>query len=270
MGFLSGLAACALLSSPAPPVDLGLALEHMVDHVELAYSANRPVKPVFTDMRSLVEQWGDQDAVTRERLLRAIADLEARCARAKMALADTMRLQAQVTDARLDLELRRLWTAARERGATRAELERVADLLRHRAEVAKQPPDISRRVDAAFQELKVKAGKAGALTATELSAFEDVDVMARLDRALVWLEELAVERRATREQFLRVSDLMDDRARIWQKDTELQNHVAQVKQQVDRLMDRIMQSGTVDRAEFERLRETCMTRARAAAFDPGN
>ena len=65
-------------------------------------------------------------------------------------------------------------------------------------------------------------------------------------------------------------DLMDDRARIWQKDIELQNHVAQAKREVDRLMDRVMQSGTVDRAEFERLREMCMTRARAAAFGPGH
>lgn len=269
MVFLSSLAACAMLAGPAPPVDLGLALEAQVDQVEVAYRASRPVKPIFTDMRSLVDQWSDQNEITRARLLRAMADLEARCARAKMSIADTMRLKAQVIDARLDIELRLLWKEARKRDATREEFERVADLLRHRAEVAKQPPDISRRLEEALEKLMAKAKKEGTLTATEISVFTDDDVKARLDRALTWLEELAIERDATREQFLRVKDLLDDRARTWKKDTEFQELCAHCKQEVDRLMDRIMLSGTVSRAEFERLREMCMTRARAAVLGLG-
>jgi len=269
MVFLSSLAACALLTSPALPVDLGLALEAKVDQVEVAYTAKRPVEPIFTDMRSLVDQWSDQNEITRERLNRAMADLEARCARAKMAIGDTMRLKTQVIDARLDLELRLLWKEAIKRDATREEFDRVADLLRHRAEVAKEPPDISQRVNDMLDKLMQKAKDSGTLTTMEMSVFEDENVKARLDRALAWLEELAVERNATREQFLRVKDLMDDRARIWQKDVEFQTLVAHVKQEVDHMMERIMQSGTVDRAEFERLREMCMTRARAATFDVG-
>jgi hypothetical protein len=267
--FIGSLMACALLTSPGLSFDLGIQLEADVDAVGVAFEAKQPVKPYFTDMRSLVDQWSDQNEVTRDRLQRAIADLEARCANAKMQLADTMRLKAQIIDARCDVELRILWKRAVNGDASRADFERVADLLRHRAEVAKQPPDLSRQVQEALDDLMLRAKEVGVLTTLELSIFEDQVVQLRLDRALAWLEELATERNATREQFLRIKDLMSDRARLWAKDLEFQALVERVQEQVDQMMDRILKSGVVDRSEFERLRTECMTRARAAVVGAG-
>jgi hypothetical protein len=267
--FIGSLLACALLTSPGLSVDLGIQLEADVDAVGVAFEAKQPVKPYFTDMRSLVDQWSDQNEITRERLQRAIADLEARCANAKMQLADTMRLKAQIIDARCDVELRILWKRAVNGDASRADFERVAELLRHRAEVAQQPPDLSRKVQEALDNLMMRAKEAGVLTALELSIFEDQVVQLRLDRALAWLEELAIERNATREQFLRIKDLMDDRARLWAKDLEFQALVERIHEQVDQMMDRALRSGVVDRSEFERLRTECMTRARAAVVGAG-
>ena len=253
----------ASVANAESPIDFGVQLEQKVDQLQAAYDAKKPTKPYFVDLGSLVDQWGDADEITRKRLKRAMDDLMVRCERAKMQMADTMRLKAMIIDARLDRDLRLLWKQAMKRGATRADFERVAELLRHRAEVAKQPDDISQRVNNAMLDLMKKAKEGGTLTTLEMSTFEDDLMKVRLDRALAWLEEMAVARNASREQFLYVKDLMMDRARIWQEDVEFQNAVNHVLRELDQLMDRALQAG-LNRSEIQRLRDMCMCRARNA------
>jgi hypothetical protein len=261
---LSGALCCALLAGAATTTpDLGVAIELKLDQAEEAFNDGRPSKPFFVDAKDLVDQWSDAKTEARERLLRAIDDLIARAEYAKLHMTDTMRMKAMVIDVRLDRDLRILWQLAKDREATREQFMLVVDTLRHRAEVAKQPPDITAGLNEALDKLMEKAKETGLIVPLELAVFDDQLVKSRLDRALAWLEECACARVASREQFLYVKDLMTDRARIWSEDLEFQAHVEFVKEQIDRLMDRALMA-EVTRDEFVRLREYCMVRARAA------
>lgn len=255
------LAAAPALAATPVSTDVGVALEEKVTEVWKVYQDQGPIDPLFTDMRSMLKNWGDADEVTRKRLDRAMEDLLNRCNRAKLVMGDTARLKAMIIDARVDRYLRLLWKEAVKRGATREQFNEIVTLLRHRAEVASQPTDISKRVHNAMMELMEKAKEGGTLTMLEMSSFEDELVKARLDRAIAWLEDAAVERNATREQFLYVRDLLTARARIWQKDIEFQNLVNELKRELEQLNERAMNAG-LTRAEFMRFRERCLSRAR--------
>jgi hypothetical protein len=266
---LSGVLCCALLAGAAASVDrgdtpdLGISIELKLDEAEKAFNDGRPTKPFFVDAKSLIDQWSDARSEAKKRLLRAIDDLIARAEYAKLHMTDTMRMKSMVIDTRLDRDLRLLWELAKERKPTREQFALVVDTLRHRAEVAKQPPDISQGLEEAINKLMEKAKETGLITPLQLAVFDDQLVKARLDRALFWLEECACSRLATREQFLYVKDLMTDRARVWSEDLEFQAHVDLVKEQVDRLMDRALTAG-ISRDDCARLYDLCMQRARAS------
>jgi hypothetical protein len=264
----SALIGALLLGAPSDAkdsgsIDLGIQLEQTVVQLQEAYEGSQPTKPYFVELSALADQWTDMDEVMRKRLQRAISDLMARAELAKLRTIEMLRLRAMVIDVRLDRDLRMLWKQALAREATREDFQRMVDLLNHRAKAAMQPDDITQRLNTALDNLMKKAQGGGTLTVLEMSGFQDEMVKARLDRALAWLEEMALERDATREQFLYVKDLMTDRARIWQEDIEFQNAVNHVLRQLDELMARGVEGG-LDRADLQRLRDSCMCRARGA------
>lgn len=267
---LLGLATClALVSGTAfatgDPVADYTELVGKVKEAERAFEAAKPVEPFLQDIKSTLPTFGDAAEDKRERLERAIDDLLQRAKNAALIREDFWRLQAMIIDAKCCTAIRDLWAQAKKRGATRAEFERVADLLRERAEAAKEHPDLRQMLQDEINKLMKRYLASEKIADSEMLLFEDEAVRSMVDRALAWLEDMAVSRHATREQFLFVKDLMLDRARKFSEDLEWRGLMERVEAELDRLMNRDVSTAGFTREDFAKLREMCMKKARAAA-----
>jgi hypothetical protein len=270
------LASCvALLAGPAlsaraPRVDYQ-DLVNKVKQAEQAFKDAKPVKSAFEDIKSQLPTFDDAEQVKRERLERALDDLIERAKNAQIILEDFWRLQAMIIDAKCCTEVRILWKQAKNRDATRRQFEYVATLLEERAAAAKEHPDLRQMVQEQIDKLMKKYLGGENLSEPEMLIFDDEMVRSLLDRALAWLEDMAVSRHATREQFLYVKDLMTDRARKFSEDAEWRALMERVNAELERLMNRDLATAGFGRDDFLKLREMCMTKARAAMTGtPGN
>jgi hypothetical protein len=271
---LSSIAAGAILiaSPPAAAGDNGsdyLVLVQKVQDAQTAWEADRPTKPYWIDIKSTLPAWTDVQSQHMARLQRAIDDLVERAQKASLYLEDFWRMKAMIIDAECCTEVRQLWKMAKIRKATRAQFEYVADLLRQRADAAKEHPDLRQLLQDGIDKLMKEYLAGAALEQVELSSFDDAMVRSMLARAVDWLEGMAIKRQATREQFEYVRDLMKDRARIWSEDLEFQALLARVEAELDRLMNGDFGSAGFGRDDFLKLREMCMQKARAAVSGAG-
>lgn len=262
------LASCvALFAAPAlaapPRVDYA-DLVNKVKQAEDAFKAAKPVKSAFEDIKSQLPTFEDAAADKRARLERAVDDLIERAKNAQIILEDFWRLQAMIIDAKFSTELRILWKQAKNRDATRRQFEYVASLLEERATAAKEHPDLRQMVQEEIAKLMKKYLAGEDLSEPEMLLFDDVQIRSLLDRALDWLEDMAISRHATREQFLYVKDLMTDRARNFSEDLEWRGLMERVNAELERLMNRDFATAGFGRDDFLKLREMCMTKARAA------
>lgn len=262
------LASCvALFAAPAlaapPRVDYA-DLVNKVKQAEDAFKAAKPVKSAFEDIKSQLPTFEDAAADKRARLERAVDDLIERAKNAQIILEDFWRLQAMIIDAKFSTELRILWKQAKNRDATRRQFEYVASLLEERATAAKEHPDLRQMVQEEIAKLMKKYLAGEDLSEPEMLLFDDVQIRSLLDRALDWLEDMAISRHATREQFLYVKDLMTDRARNFSEDLEWRGLMERVNAELERLMSRDFATAGFGRDDFLKLREMCMTKARAA------
>jgi hypothetical protein len=275
---LTGVAACALLAA-APKAAWGgdsvdyQTLVQVVQDARAAWEAD-PADPdtssYWADLASTLPTWTDIASTQRARLERAIDDLTRRAKNAQLELQDFWKIEGMIIDAKCCSEVRKLWRAAKGRNATRAQFEYVASLLEERAEAAKEHPDLRQLLQDGIKKLMRMYLAGEALPLAQTNTFDDAMVRSMLDRAVDWLEDKAVERKATREQFEYVRDLMKDRARIWSEDLEFQALVERVEAELDRLLDRALSSQAITRDEFMKLRELCLTRARRAVSEIGS
>ena len=274
---LTGVAACALLAA-APRAAWGddsvdyQTLVQVVQDAQSAWEAD-PADPdtssYLADLASTLPTWTDIESAQRARLERAIEDLTRRAKAASLELEDFWKLEGMIIDAKCCSEVRKLWRAAKGRDATRAQFEYVANLLEERADAAKEHPDLRKLLQDGIKKLMRMYLAGEALPLAQTTTFDDVMVRSMLDRAIDWLEDKAVERKATREQFEYVRDLMKDRARIWSEDLEFQALVERVEAEIDRLLERALASQAITRDEFLKLRELCLSRARRAVSEIG-
>jgi hypothetical protein len=272
---LSSIAACALLVA-SPTAAAGesagdyLVLVQKVQDAQDAWKADLPTKPYWIDIKSTLPVWTDVQSEHMARLQRAIDDLIERAQKAALYLEDFWRMKAMIIDAKCCTEVRLLWKQAKNRDATRAQFEYVADLLSQRADAAKEHPDLRQLLQDGINKLMKKYLSGEELLLLETSYFDDETVRSMLDRALDWLEDMAIKRHATREQFEYVRDLMKDRARIWSEDLEFQTLLRRVEAELDRLMNRDLGSAGFGRDDFLKLREMCLKKARRAVSGPGS
>lgn len=263
------IASCmAMLAAPAlAAVSFRVDYSDLVNKVkqaEDAFKAARPVKSAFEDIKSQLPTFTDAEQEKREQLERAIDDLIERAKNAQIILEDFWRTKAMIIDAKCCTEIRILWKQAKNRDATRRQFEYVASLLEERAEAAKEHPDLRQMVQDEIAKMMKRYLSGVDVTETELLLFDDVQIRSLLDRALDWLEDMAVSRHATREQFLYVKDLMTQRARNFSEDLEWRGLMERVNAELERLMSRDLSTAGFGRDDFLKLREMCMTKARAA------
>ena len=266
---LSSIAACAILVA-SPPVAAGdtgsdhLILVQKVDAAEGAWKAAESTVPYWQDIKSTLPAWTDIQGEQLKRLQRAIDDLIERAQNAHLYLEDFWRIKGMIIDAKCCAEVRDLWRQAKGRNATRAQFEYVADLLSQRADAAHEPPELRQLLQEGINKLMRKYLGGAELTLLETSYFDDEAVRSMLTRALDWLEGMAIERHATREQFEYCRDLMKDRARFWSVDLEFQALVRRVEAELDRLMNPDYIPAGYTREHFVKLREMCLQKARQA------
>jgi hypothetical protein len=267
---LLGLASCLALfsgtsvSAADPAVDY-LVLVGKVKEAQKAFEANKPTEPIFQDIKSTLPAFQDAAQDKRERLQRAIDDLIERAKHASLILEDFWRLQAMIIDAKCCTAIRQLWVEAKERKATREQFERMCELLRQRADAAKEHPDLRQMLQNEINKLMKRYLASEKIADIEYTLVDDETIRVLLDRGLAWLEDMAVKRHATREQFLYVKDLMMDRARKFSEDVEWRGLMQRVDAELERLMNRDLSTSGFSREDFAKLREMCMTKARAAA-----
>jgi predicted metal-dependent hydrolase len=263
------IASCiALTATPATATTVSgtdyTALVQVVDSAEAAWKNDQPTEPYWQDVLSQLPAYGDAQGPNGARLKRAINDLLERARNAHLIIEDFWRAKGMIIDAKCCAEIRGLWKQAKNRKATRAQFMRVAGLLDERADAAKEHPDLRLRLQEAIDKLMKKYLAGEDLMPMETKFFDDESVRAMLDRALAWLEDMAVARQATREQFVYVRDLMRDRARIWSEDLEMKALLRRVEAEIDRLLaiHRKLGAPGFSREDFLKLREMCMKKAR--------
>ena len=245
------------------------SLIDQVDKAEVAWKAKRPTKPFWDDIASHIPGLTDVSSKQKARLARAIKDLTERAQNAHLIMSDFWRTKGMIMDGTCSAQVRILWKKAKNRDATRAQFEYCADLLRQRADAAKEHPDLRQLLQDGINKLMKQYLAGEELTAMQTSFFDDEMVRSMLDRAVAWLEDMAVERNATREQFEYVRDLMKDRARIWSEDLEMQALVRRVEAELDRLLQRDLRTASFSREDFLKLREMCLKKARAVVSSGG-
>lgn len=256
------LAASAM---PASATDTKMDYDYFVqkiDAAEASWRADKPTDSYWADIKSSLPAWTDARSEQRERLERAIDDLIARARNANLILSDFWRLKGMVVDCKCDTAVRELWKLATLRQATRKQFEFVANLYHERAEAAKEHMDMRAAVQDEIMKLMKRYFAGEELTLLQTNYFDDQAVRSMLDRALAWLEDMAVSRHATREQFEYVRDLMKDRARIWSENLEVAALVRRVNAELDRLMSGPYRTASFGRDDFLKLREMCLKKAR--------
>lgn len=260
---LATLLAASLL--PARASDTRMDYDYFVqkiDTAKAAWDADRPTDSYWADIKSSLPAWVDAKAEQRARLERAIDDLIARAKNAQLIQTDFWRVKGMVIDCKCSTATRELWKLATLRKATREQFERVAALYHERAEAAKEHPDMRALVQEEIQKLMKKYFAGEELSLLETNYFDDEAVRTMLDRALAWLEDMAISRHATREQFEYVRDLMKDRARIWSENLEVAALVRRVEAELDRLMNADFRTASFGRDDFLKLKEMCLRKAR--------
>lgn len=240
-----------------------------VDAAEAAWRSERPTKPFWQDIKSTLPSWTDAQGAQKERLERAINDLIERAQHAQLIQSDFWRMKAMIIDAKCCTEVRILWKQAKNRDATRQQFEYVANLLEERAEAAKEQPDLRQKLQDGINELMKKYLGGATLTELETDFYDDETVRSMLERAITWLEDMAVKRHATREQFEYVSDLMKDRARVWSEDLEMAALVRRVEAEIERLKNPDFAPAGYTRDHFLKLREMCLKKAREVVSPVG-
>jgi vacuolar-type H+-ATPase subunit I/STV1 len=270
---LCSIASCfAMAAMPATAAADGStdyqALVNTVDQALHAWRADKPTKPYWDDIKSQIPGWTDAATEHKERLARAIQDLIERAKNAQLILEDFWRTKAMIIDCKCNTEVRILWKQAKNRDATRRQFEYVANLLHERGEAAKEHPDMRQLLQDGINKLMKKYLAGEDLTLMETRFFDDEMVRSMLDRAVKWLEDMAVERKATREQFEYVRDLMKDRARIWSEDLEMQALLRRVEAEIERLMGGDLATVGFGREDFLKLREMVLKKAREVVSTP--
>jgi vacuolar-type H+-ATPase subunit I/STV1 len=256
------LAASAM---PASATDTRMDYDYFVqkvDAAQAAWEADRPTESYWQDIKSSLPAWTDARTEQRARLERAIDDLIQRAKNANLILCDFWRMKGMVVDCKCSTATRELWKLATLRKATRQQFEHVASLYHERAEAAKEHMDMRAVVQEEILKLTKKYFAGEELTLLQTSYFDDEAVRSMLDRAVAWLEDMAISRHATREQFEYVRDLMKDRARIWSENLEVAALVRRVDAELDRLMSGPFRTASFDRDDFLKLREMCLRKAR--------
>lgn len=267
---LLGIASCLTLSiaaNAAPRVDY-LELLGKAKEAEKAFDDAKSPERYLQDIRSSLPTFGEADQGARERLQRVIDDLLERAKKANLAREPFWELQAQIIDAKCSTAIRDLWLQMKQRHATVDQFERVADLYRQRAEAAKEHPDFSKMVQEQIDKLKKRYLASESISPWDTSMVDDATIVSMLDRGLAWLEDMAVKRHATREQFEYVRDLMKQRARNFSENVEWRGLMQRVDAELDRLMNRDLSSSGFGRDDFAKLREMCMTKAEGAYGKP--
>jgi hypothetical protein len=270
---LSAIACAAFLAAPANsmPGTTGeyLGIVNTVKEAEKAFGDAQPTKPYWQDIKSKVDAWTDLDLTKKEQLQRAIDDLIERAQNAAIYMEDFWRMRAKIIDAECSTAIRILWKKAKNRDATRTEFEYVADLLRQRADEAKEAPDLRAMLQKEIEKLMNRYIGGEKIAQVDMSMFDDEAIRSMLDRSIAWLEDMAVKRHATREQFTYVRDLFRDRARIWSEDVEFQTLLRRVEAEIDRLMNRDLTSASFGRDDFLKLREMVLKKARDVVSSGG-
>jgi len=267
MKLLCSIATCvALMAGPALANPDGTAdytaLLNTVDKAEQAWHDRQPTKPFWDDIASQIPGWTDAATWHKERLARAIADLTERARNANLQLQDFWKMKAMIIDCKCNTEMRILWKKAKNRDATRAQFEYVANLLHERGEAAMEHPDLRQMLQDEIDKLMKRYLAGEDITALQEQFFEDEAVRSLLDRAVAWLEDMAIARHATREQFEYVRDLMKDRARIFNESLEMAALLRRVEAELDRLRNPDYFPAGYNREHFLKLKEMCLKKAR--------
>jgi hypothetical protein len=267
------LASCvAMLAAPALATSAPLAdyqyFVNKIKQAEDAFTADKPVEPALQDIKSTLPTFADAEQAKRERLARAIDDLLVRAKSASLILDDFWRLKAMVIDAKASTELKNLWRDAKARSATREQFEYVATLLGERADAAKEQPDLRQLVQDQIRKLMKEYLGGATLSEPAMVAFDDTAVRSLLDRAMSWLETMAVSRHATDEQLLYVKDLFTDRAKLLSADPGISALKKRVDAEIDRLISLNVGTAGFGREDLHKLRQMVMTKARAAVAVP--
>lgn len=263
---LFSLATClGLLAAPAaaaPATSDYTQLVQLADQAEQAFSASRPFDAFLTQLQAEVPNFVDADLSKREHLQKAVDELIVRAKNARPGLEDFWRIKGMVIDAKCSTAIRQLWKEAKYRKATREQFEYVANLLRERADAAKEHPDLRALVQAELDKLMKRYLASEEISDLEYAFVQDEAIRSMLDRALFWLEDMAKKRHATREQFQYVKALMVERARNFSENAEWRRLMSRVESELDRMMNRDLSTVAFDRAEYEKLREMLMKKAR--------
>ena len=267
MKLLCSIATCvALMAGPALANPDGMtdytALLTKVDQAEQAWRDRQPTKPFWDDIATQIPGWTDAATWHKERLARAIADLTERAKNANLYLQDFWKMRAMIIDCKCNTEMRILWKKAKNRDATRAQFEYVASLIHERGDAAKEHPDLRQMLQDEINKLMRKYLAGEDVTAMEFNFFADDAARSLLDRAVAWLEDMAVARHATREQFEYVRDLMKDRARIFDESLEMAALLQRVEAELDRLKNPDYFPAGYTREHFLKLKEMCLKKAR--------
>lgn len=263
---LFSLATClGLFAAPAaaaPSTSDYTQLVQIIDQAERAFSASQPFDTYLAQFQAEVPNFVDADLTKREHLQKAIDELIERAKKAQPQLEDFWRMKGMTIDAKCSTAIRQLWKEAKGRKATRQQFEYVANLLRERADAAKEHPDLRALVQAEIDKLMKRYLDSESISDLEYAIVQDETIRSMLDRALFWLEEMAKKRHATREQFLYVKTLMIERARNFSENAEWRRLMSRVESELERMMNRDLSTVAFDRAEYEKLREMLMKKAR--------
>ncbi len=278
LGAVAALAALAGAAITLPAADealdrIEMNLDRAIDQLQQKAADRDASREAYEHARDLLKQRAraamtagyDKADTDAERLTRALDRLEGRAARAALDAKEYDRYRIRVVDSRLDRAIAWLEQKARDRGATREQFQNAVALLEKRAQLSKKVgsrlPSIREALSSKISALQAKAAE---ITAPEALSFGADIVDTRLERALAWLEEKALERKATREDFDRVRDILVDRADLAMRiDATAPDLRQRWLDAVARLEERAKEAG-LTREDFLELRDALTKRAAEA------
>lgn len=245
-------------------------VDEAVQMLEKDVLAGKPSKEAFDGLRKQVMTLGEGAANANpragelsKRLNRRIADLEARAQKGEASAEDFSILREQMVDTRLENAIARLSSKASESGLEREDVGRLTTLIQARAEAAKTLDPQAAESSQSMIRAVAAMEKKGKLTPVDFGHLRSSLAEARLDRAMADLEKRAVNKKATKADFERVTEVLADRTDAMGTDqaktlqTRLQNAIQKLEEKAA--------NGNVTAEEFSSLRDNLVKKAREAS-----